>query len=184
MSRHWTLPSCVLSYLLIWFSVAKSCLNLCCPMDCSTPGFPVLHYLSQFIQTQVHWVSDAIQPSHPLSPPSPPALNLSEHQSPFQWVSSLQQVSKVIRASASTYISQMEKPTLTETKLIFQIPKANVTTLFWPHKFISRVNALRRQSQPLFLNFIHPMPQMRRGSYSNDCWSEVDACFGYQSLGM
>ena len=91
---------------------------------------------------------------------------------------------KSIRASASTYISQMEKPTLTETKLIFQIPKVNVTKLFWPLKFISRVNALWRQSQPLFLNFIHRMPQMRRGSYSNDCWSEVDSRFGYQSLGM
>ena len=53
------------------------------PMDCSTPGFPVLHYLLEFTQTYVHWVSDAIQPSHPLSPPSPPAFNLSQHQGLF-----------------------------------------------------------------------------------------------------
>ena len=57
-------------------------------MDCSTPGFPVLHYLPEFAQTHVHWVDDAIQPSHPLSPPSPPALNLSQHQGLFQWVGS------------------------------------------------------------------------------------------------
>ena len=55
-------------------SVAKSCPTLCDPVDCSTPGFPVLHYLPEFAQTPVHWVSDAIQPFHPLSPPSPPAL--------------------------------------------------------------------------------------------------------------
>ena len=61
-------------------SVPKSCLTFCNPMDCSTPGFPVLHYLLDFTQTRVHRVSDAIQPSHPLSSPSPPALNLSQHQ--------------------------------------------------------------------------------------------------------
>ena len=58
-------------------SVTKLCPILCNPMHCSTPGFPVLHYLPEFCQTHVHWVSDAIQPSHPLSSPSPPALNLS-----------------------------------------------------------------------------------------------------------
>ena len=61
-------------------SITKSYLTLCNPMDCSMPGFPVLHHLSEFAQTHVHWVSDAIQPSHPLSSPSPPALNLSQHQ--------------------------------------------------------------------------------------------------------
>ena len=61
-------------------SVAQSCLTLCDPMDCSTPGFPVHHQLPEHTQTHVHWVSDAIQPSHPLSSPSPPAFNLSQHQ--------------------------------------------------------------------------------------------------------
>ena len=61
-------------------SVAKSYLTLCSPMDCSTPGFPVLHHLLEFAQIHVHWVSDSIQPSHPLSSPSPPAFNLSQHQ--------------------------------------------------------------------------------------------------------
>ena len=61
-------------------SVTKFCLILCDPMDCSTPGFPVHHYLLEFVQTHVRWISDIIQPSHPLSPPSPPALNLSQHR--------------------------------------------------------------------------------------------------------
>ena len=69
-------------------SVTKSFLTLCDPMDCSTPGFPVLRYLLEFAQTHVFWVSDAIQPSHPLLPLSPPALDLSQHQGLFQWVGS------------------------------------------------------------------------------------------------
>ena len=64
--------------------------------DCSTPGFPVHHQLLELTQTHVHWVSDAIQPSHPLSSPSPPTLNLSQHWGLFQWVSSSHQVAKVL----------------------------------------------------------------------------------------
>ena len=75
-------------------SVAQSCLTLCDPMDCSRPGLPVHHQLPEFTQTHVHWVGDAIQPSHPLSSPSPPAFNLSQHQGLFQWVSSSHQVAK------------------------------------------------------------------------------------------
>ena len=71
--------------------------KLCHPMDCSTPGFTDLHCLLEFAQTQVHWVSVAISPSHPLSPPSPPALNLPWHQGLFQWVDSLHQVAKVLK---------------------------------------------------------------------------------------
>ena len=66
-------------------------------MDCSTPGLPVHHQLAEFTQTHVHWVSDAIQPSHPLSSPSPPTFNLSQHQSLFQSVSSMHQVAKVLK---------------------------------------------------------------------------------------
>ena len=69
-------------------SVAQSCLTLCAPVVCSTPGLPVHHWLPEFTQTHVHRVSDAIQPSHPLSSPSPPDLSLSQHQGLFQWVSS------------------------------------------------------------------------------------------------
>ena len=77
-------------------SVAQSCLNLCDPMDCSMPGLPIHHQLPEFTQTHVHWVSDAIQPSHPLPSPSPPAFNLSQHQGLFKWVSSLHKVAKVL----------------------------------------------------------------------------------------
>ena len=77
-------------------SVAKSCLTLCDPMDCSVPGSSLLHYLLKFAQIHGHWVSDAIQPSHPLLLPSPPALNLPQHQSIFQWVGSWHQVAKVL----------------------------------------------------------------------------------------
>ena len=67
-------------------SVAQSCPTLCDPMNCSTPGLPVHHQLPDFTQTYVHWVCDAIQPSHPLLSPSPLALNLSQHQGLFQRV--------------------------------------------------------------------------------------------------
>ena len=77
-------------------SVTQSCPTLCDPMDCSTPGFPVHQQLPELAQTHVHWVGDAIQPSHPLLSPSPPAFNLSQHWSLFQWVSSLHQVTKVL----------------------------------------------------------------------------------------
>ena len=77
-------------------SVAQSCPTLCDPMNCSTPGLPGHHQLLESTQTHVHWVGDAIQPSHPLSSPSPPALNLSQHQDLFQSVSSLHQVAKVL----------------------------------------------------------------------------------------
>ena len=76
-------------------SVAQSCLTLCDPMDCSMPGLPVHHQLPEFTHTHVHWVSDAIQPSHPLSSPSP-ALNLSQNQDLFKWISSLHQVAKIL----------------------------------------------------------------------------------------
>ena len=65
-------------------SVTQSCLTLCNPMDCSIPGFPVHHQLPELVQTHVHQVGDAIQPSHSLSSPSPPAFNLSQHQGLFQ----------------------------------------------------------------------------------------------------
>ena len=81
-------------------SVAKLCPTLCNPMNCSTPGFPALQYLLEFAQTHVHRVSGAIQPSQPLSPPSPPAFSLPQHQSLFQCVHSSHQVAKVVGISA------------------------------------------------------------------------------------
>ena len=82
-------PSAPTQSSLLWnlqfSSVAQSCLTLCDPMDCSMPCFPVHHQLLEFIQTHVHWVSDAIQSSHPLSSPSHPAFNLSQNQGLFKW---------------------------------------------------------------------------------------------------
>ena len=77
-------------------SVAQFCPTLCNPMNRSTPGLSVHHQLPEFTQTHVHWVTDTIQPSHPLSSPSPPAPNPSQHQSLFQWVNSSNEVAKVL----------------------------------------------------------------------------------------
>ena len=82
--------------LIQFSSVAQSCPTLCDPMNCSTPGLPVHHQLPEFTQTHVHGVSDAIQPSHPLSSPSPPAPNPSQSQSISQWVNSSHEVAKVL----------------------------------------------------------------------------------------
>ena len=88
-------------------SLAQLCPTLCNPMNRSTPGLPVHHQLPEFTQTHVHWVGDALQPSHLLSSPSPPAFNLSQHQGLFKWVSSLHQVAEVLGVSASTSVLPM-----------------------------------------------------------------------------
>ena len=77
-------------------SVDQSCPTLCDPMNHSMPGLPVHHQLPEFIQTHVHQVGDAIQPAHPLSSPSPPAPDPSQHQDLFQWVNSSHEVAKVL----------------------------------------------------------------------------------------
>ena len=89
--------------ILLWLdafccccSVRQSCLTLCDPMDCSTLGFPVHRHLPEPAQTHVRWIGDAIQPSHPLSSPSLPALSLSQHHGIFQWISSSHQVAKML----------------------------------------------------------------------------------------
>ena len=87
---NWTTTTQISSVQLL------SRVRLCDPMDCSMPGLPVHHQLLELTQTHVHWVGDAIQPTHPLLSPSPPAFNLSQHQGLFQWVSSLHQVAKIL----------------------------------------------------------------------------------------
>ena len=95
-SLRWTfIHTCFCEVNLLFSGSVVS--DLCNPMNYSTPGFPILHYLPVFAQTHVHWVSDAIQTSHPLLPPSLPALNLSQHQGLFQWVGSLCQAAKVLK---------------------------------------------------------------------------------------
>ena len=81
---------------VLFSSVAQSCLTLCNPMNCNRPGILVHHQLPEFTLTHVHWVSDAIQPSHPLLSPSSPAPNPSQHQSLFQWINYSHEVAKVL----------------------------------------------------------------------------------------
>ena len=99
-SSLWAGPSLTaffpVSCALQFSSVAQSHPTLCDPVDHCMPGFPVHYHLPELTQTHVHRVADAIQPSHPLSSPSPPAFNLSQHQGLFQWVSSLHQVAKIL----------------------------------------------------------------------------------------
>ena len=96
---------------IYWMSQGIPCsvqslsrVRLCEPMDCSTPGFPVHHQLSEFAQIHIHWVGDTIQLSHPLMPPSPPVLNLSPHQGLFQWAGSSHQVAKVLELQYLLYL--------------------------------------------------------------------------------
>ena len=102
-SVHGILQARILEWAAISFSrsgndqfssVVQSCPTLCDPLNHSTPGLPVYHQLPEFTQTHVHRVSDTIQPSHPLSSPSPPASNPSQHQGLFQWVNSSHEVAK------------------------------------------------------------------------------------------
>ena len=94
---YWNLENscCIVSESVS--SVAQSCPTLCNPINCSIPGHPVHHQLPEFTQTHVHRLSNAIQPSHPLSSPSPPAPNPSQHQSLFQWVNFSHEVAKVLQ---------------------------------------------------------------------------------------
>ena len=105
--------------VVMFSSVAQSCLTVCDPMDCSTPGLPVHHQIPELAQTQVRWVSDAIQPSHPLSSPSLPAFSLSQHQGLFQWVSSSHQEAKSIEVSALASVLPMNTPGLLQDWLVW-----------------------------------------------------------------
>jgi len=107
----WLISFCLTVWLIsfclnIWVQFSQSCLTLCDPMDYSMPGLPVYHQLPEFTHTHVHWVSDAIQPSHPLLSSSPPALNFSQLQGLFKRVSSSHQVavSRYIHVSANDTI--------------------------------------------------------------------------------
>ena len=98
----WYIISCSVQFSLITLSY----LTLCDSIDCSMPGFPLHHQLQEIAQTHVHWVDDAIQPSHPLSSPSPPAFNLSQHQGLLQRVNSSHQVAKVLEFQLQHQSSQ------------------------------------------------------------------------------
>ena len=96
---NWALGSskCKVLTRSFCFSITKLCPTLWDPMNCNMPGFPVLHYFPEFVQTSVHSVGDDIQTSHPVLPSSPLTLSLSQHQGLFQWISSSHQVAKVLQ---------------------------------------------------------------------------------------
>ena len=99
-------------------SVAQSCPTLCNPMTRSTPGLPVHHQFPEFTQTHIHRVSDAIQPSHPLSSPSSPSPNPSQHQSLFEWVSSSHEMAEVLEFQLSNHSSQRNPRTDLQNGLV------------------------------------------------------------------
>ena len=131
-------------------SIAQLCLTLCDPMDCSIPGSPVLHHLPEFAQTHVHWIGDAIRPSHPLSPPSPPALNLSQHQGIFQWVSSLHQAASTHPNYHSGFMGPLEG--FCHSWRAFREGSTGLVCVWWPQASQkSRGRAGQRDSFPLGL---------------------------------
>ena len=123
-------------------SVTQLCPILCNPMDCSTPGFPVHHQLQELGQTHVHRVGDAIQPSHSLSYPSPPAVSLSQHQGLFQCVCCLHQVAKELKLQVSSSVPPMNIQCWFPLELIGLIAllskglsKVFSITTIWKHQF-------------------------------------------------
>ena len=166
MAHHPFVPKCKLTtigpqFLFVVVAV-ESCLAPCDPMDCSTPGFPVLHLLLEPAQTHVHWVNDAIQPSHPLLPSSP-AFNLSQHQGLFQWVGFVHQEAKY-GASASASVLPMNIQDwfpLGVTGLIPLLSKGLSrvfsSTTVWKHHFFGAQPSLWSTSQilPWLLDYLH-----------------------------
>ena len=125
--------------------------RLCNPMSCSTPGLPVHHQLPESTQTHVHWISDAIQPSHPLSSPSPPVLNFSQHQGLFKWVTSSHQVAKVLEL-------QLQHQTFQWT------PRTDLLRTYWLDilvvqgtlKSLQHHSSILRRSDFFILQLSHP----------------------------
>ena len=130
--------ACQPMLLLLFASSVQLCLTLCDPMDCSTPGFSVLHCLRELAQIHVHWVGDAMQPSHPLSFPSPPAFNLSQHQGLFQWVGSLMTRSN-LRLREFKSLDQSNYPNYEVTILLF---KHKSVWFQYPGSFIYTISSL------------------------------------------
>ena len=132
--------SICITYISVQFSsVPQSCPTFCDPMNHSTPGLPVHHQLPEFTQTHVHWVGDAIQPSHPLLSPSPSAPNPFQHQGLFQWVNSSCQVAKVLKLQLPVNIQSWFPLGLTgfmslQSKGLLRV---FYSTTVWKHLFLS-----------------------------------------------
>ena len=115
LNKHFASIFALLKIVSQLSSVAQSCLTLCDPIDCSMPGLPVHHQLPELVWTHVYWISDAIQPSHPLSSRSSPSFNLSQHQGLFQSVSSSHQVAKVLEFQLQQHMTAFHVSTRCET---------------------------------------------------------------------
>ena len=145
-------------------------------MDCSTPGFAVHHQLPEPTQTQVHWVSDSIQPSHPLSSPSPPSFNLSQHQGLFQWVSSAHQV-------ASGHVHRCESWTIKKAER-----KGIDAFELWCWRRLLRVPWTARRSNQSILKEINPEYSLKglmltlKLQYSGHLMRISDSYFLYHSF--
>ena len=148
-------------------------------MDCSMPGFPVHHQLLELTQTHIHWVGDAIQPSHPLSSPSPPTFNLSQHQGLFKWVSSSHQLGQSIGLSASASVLPMNIQdwfSLGWTGWI-SLQSKGLLRVFSKRSSIQKLNssALNFLYSPT-LKSIHDYWKKHSFDYMNFCWqSDVSA---------
>ena len=153
----WTISELTGSYKdglfsLSWFqfnSVTQSCPTLCDHMDCSTPGFPVHHKLLRLAQTHIHWVDDAIQPSHPLSSPSPPTFNLFQHQGLFAMSQFFASGGQSVGASASTSVFPMN------IQDVFPLGLTGLISL--QSKRLSRVfsNTMFKSINSLVLSFLY-----------------------------
>ena len=132
---------CVCVCVYIFSSVTQSCLTLCNPMDCSSPGFPVHPQLPELAQTHVHQVSDAIRPSYHPSSPSPPTCNLSQHQGLFQWFSSSHQLAKVLefqlQHQSFQWIFRTDMCVCVCVRVCVCIPRANIVLYanYWTKKW-------------------------------------------------
>ena len=133
-----------------------SCVWLCNPMDCSLPGFPVLHHLPEVAQTHVHRVDDAIQPSYPLLSLSPPIFNLSQHQGLFKWVSSLDQVAKVLEFRLQ--LSALRGFIIASSATLLLLTKKNLNLLFI-NKICNDITSSTRVS--LVAHLVNNPPAMR-----------------------
>ena len=137
-------------------SVAQSSLTLWDPMNRNTPGLPVHHQLPEFTQTHVHRVDDAIQPSYPLSSPSPPAPNPSQHQSPFQWVNSSHEVAKAYWSFSFSISPSNEHPGLISFRMDWLDLLAVQGTLKSLLQHHSSKASILRHSPFFIVQFSHP----------------------------
>ena len=144
-------------------------------MDCSMPGFPVLHRLLEFAQTPVHWVDNTIQPSHPLLSPYPPAFNLSQHQGLFQWVGSSHQVAKMLALQHQSFLNIQGWFPLGLTGLISLMSKGS-KSLLQHHSSKAKILQCSAFFMVQLSHLVHDYCKNHSLNYTDLCWqSDVSA---------